>query len=72
MTELSKNTQVPQCDKTAVICSYCEGNGWFIDIEIEAECCGNYGLPSCCGVPIPKQVQVQKECPYCDCGNVPI
>ena len=23
MTELSKNTQVPQCDKTAVICSAC-------------------------------------------------
>lgn len=23
MTKLSKNTQVPQCDKTAVICSAC-------------------------------------------------
>ena len=23
MTELSKNAQVPQCDKTAVICSAC-------------------------------------------------
>jgi len=23
MTELSKDTQVPQCDKTAVICSAC-------------------------------------------------
>lgn len=50
-----------------VICEACGGHGY--NIEVVAECCGNYKDYGCCG--IPNQAQIQVKCGNCDNGYLP-
>ena len=48
-------------------CKYCQGEGWWVGEDIEADCCGcPLESGECCGIPIGVQVQIQVECQACE------